>query len=156
MILAKRRGPGGGHPAEVAAGLVPVAQLLGHRSKVEGDRQQQRVAVAETALPGGQGLLQHGARVRRVARLAVETGQRERGPENLGMIFPVHRADPLERVGQRRRRPGEIAGVPPLPGVELGGGQYGGVGHLRHAAWRRARTPVRRGFVGCWTAARAR
>jgi hypothetical protein len=46
MILAKRRRPGGGDPAKVAARLMPVAQFVGDLAQLEGDREHHRVGVA--------------------------------------------------------------------------------------------------------------
>jgi hypothetical protein len=59
VVGTERGGSGGGHPGEVATGLVPVAQLLGDRAQVKRDRQEQRVSVAPPAQPGGERLLQN-------------------------------------------------------------------------------------------------
>jgi hypothetical protein len=144
VVVPKRRGPGVGHAAEVAAGLVPVAQLLRHRAKIERDGQQQRIAVAQPALARRQRLFEHAARPRSLACLHVQAGQLMSRGEHLLMVLPVGDAGPFQRGRQRGGGAGDIPGVAPAAGIALGRGQgrRGGHVHMLPGCGRRRQSGV--------------
>ncbi|SNT59747.1 hypothetical protein SAMN05421812_111256 [Asanoa hainanensis] len=76
MVFTEQGSAVGGDAGEVAAGLVAVAQLLGDHAQVEGERQHQRVGLAQVQLAGRDRLLQDPAGGGRVVGLAMQRGQR--------------------------------------------------------------------------------
>ncbi|RGC67252.1 hypothetical protein C5N14_19415 [Micromonospora sp. MW-13] len=89
---------------------MPVAQFLGDRGEVQGEREQQRVGGMPTALAGREAFLQYAPRGGRIVRLAVQAGQQVRGTQYLRMVLAVAGPDRSERVGQQPTCPGEVAG----------------------------------------------
>ncbi|MFI1197601.1 hypothetical protein ACH4T9_30680 [Micromonospora sp. NPDC020750] len=78
VVRAEHGGPGVGDAGVVAAGLVPVAQLLGDRGEVEGEREHQRIGGMPPALAGREAFLQYAPRGSRVVGLTMQAGQEVR------------------------------------------------------------------------------
>jgi hypothetical protein len=129
MIFAKHGGAGGGQPAEVAAGLVPVAQLVGDRAEHVRQSEHQRLAVAVAQLPGGDRLLQHPARRGRLAGLPVQPRQQVGGGQHLRMIFAQAGLGHLQPLLQHQAGAIEVAVAPQNTSVLLNGGQMCGLRH---------------------------
>jgi hypothetical protein len=110
VVRAEHGGPGAGDAGVVAAGLVPVAELLGDRGEVEGEGQHQRVGGVPAPLAGGEGLLQYASRGGGLVGLAVQAGQQVGGAQHLRVVLAVAGPERIERVGQQSTRPGEVAG----------------------------------------------
>lgn len=100
MLLAEHGGPGGGDPGVVAAGLVPVAQLLGDPGQVEGQSQHQWVGRIPPPLAGGVRLLQHPTGGSRFVGLPVQPREQVRGAHDLRVVLAVRRAGRGDRVGE--------------------------------------------------------
>jgi hypothetical protein len=126
MIFTEGGRAMGGHAGEVAAGLVPVAQLLGDRAEVERQRQHQRVGVAQVQLARRERLLEHPARLCRVVGLAVQRGQHMLAREQLRVVFAEHRAGGVDRVFQHRAGRGQVTGRAQRVGLAHRGGERGG------------------------------
>lgn len=126
VVLTEHGGPGGGHAGVVAAGLVAVAELLGHRPQVEGDGQHQRLGAGPPALARRVRLLQHSTGGGRVVGLAVHPCQQVCGAQHLRVVLAVRGPDRGDRVGQQPAGGGQITGGtegerPLLSGDEGGG-----------------------------------
>lgn len=130
VALPERGGPGSGDARVVAAGLVPVAQLLRHLGELEGERQHHRVRVLPTPLARRESLLQHAAGGKWVVRLPVQPGQQVRGVQHLGVVDAVRRGSGSD--GLRKQLPGgaEVARDAQGESPVLGGCQGGGMGHV--------------------------
>ncbi|GAA2193439.1 hypothetical protein GCM10009848_53520 [Micromonospora lupini] len=109
MVLTEHGGPGAGHARVVAAGLVPVAQLLGDLGQFEGEREHRRLGVVPAPLARREGLLQHPAGGKRVVRLAVQAGQQVRGVQHLGMVLAVRRTGGPDGVREQLPGSAEVA-----------------------------------------------
>ncbi|MBB5114931.1 hypothetical protein FHU28_004770 [Micromonospora echinospora] len=134
MVRTEHGGPGGGHAAVVAAGLVPVAQLLGDPREVEAEGEHQGVAVAPAALAGGVGLFEYAPGGGRVVGLAVQPGQQVAGGQDVLVVLAVRRPGRDDRVGEQAAGAGQVAGGAHREGLVLSGDQRGGVGHVSNAA----------------------
>ncbi|SCG68569.1 hypothetical protein GA0070213_110120 [Micromonospora humi] len=134
VVRTEHGGPGGGHPAVVAAGLVPVAQLLRHAGEVEAEGEHQRVGVAATALTRRVGLLEDPAGGGRVVGLPVQPGEQVTGGQDVLVVLAVRRSGRGDRVGEQAAGAGEVARGAKRQGLVLRGGQRGGVGHESNAA----------------------
>lgn len=110
VVRAEHGGPRAGDAGVVAAGLVPVAQLLGDRGEVERKREHQRVRGMPPALAGREAFLQYASRGGRVVGLTMQAGQEVRDTQHLRMVLAVADPDRSERVGQQPARAGEVAG----------------------------------------------
>lgn len=127
VVRTEHRGPGGGDPVVVAAGLVPVAQLLRDPGKVEAEREHQRVGLAAATFTGRVRLLEHPSGAGRIVGLPVQSGQHVSGGEHIRMVLPVRRSDRRDRGGEQTAGGGQIAGGAQREGLVLSGGQGGGV-----------------------------
>lgn len=130
MLLAEHGGSGSGHPAQAAARLMPVAQLVGNDPKRVRQGEHHRFAVAKAQLPGRDGLLQNPARGRRLARLTMHAGEHVRGAEHVGMIFSEAGLGDLKRLLQHQARASKVTVGSQSQSILLDGGQVHG---LRHA-----------------------
>ncbi|OHX06855.1 hypothetical protein BFV98_29635 [Micromonospora sp. WMMB235] len=101
VVRTEHGGPGGRHAAVVAAGLVPVAQLLGHPGEVESEREHQRVGLAAAALAGRVGLFEYAPGGGWVVGLAVQPGQQVTGGQDVLVVLAVRRAGRDDRVGEQ-------------------------------------------------------
>ncbi|KIR61114.1 hypothetical protein TK50_25430 [Micromonospora haikouensis] len=110
MVRTERGGTGIGHPGVVAAGLVSVAQLLGDRGEIEGEREHQRVRGMPPALAGREGLLQYASRGGRVVGLAMQAGQQVGGAQDLRMVLAEAGPQRVDRVGQQPAGSHDVAG----------------------------------------------
>jgi hypothetical protein len=119
------------------ARLVDVSAHLGDRSQIEGDAEQHRFGRV-AALTGGQRCLQHPPRPGRVARLAVQPGQRVQGRQDVGVIVTVRRPRRHHCAFQQVTGRAQVTVAPEGQGVAPGGGQRRGRSHVRHARWRAA------------------
>ncbi|SBT43672.1 hypothetical protein GA0070611_2413 [Micromonospora auratinigra] len=127
VVRTEHGGPDGGHAAVVAAGLVPVAEFLGHAGQVEAEREHQRVGLAAAALTGRVRLLQHPSRRRRVVGLPVQPGQQVTGGQHVRVVLPVRRSGRRDRVREQPSGGGEVARRAQGEGLVVRGGQRGGV-----------------------------
>lgn len=130
VVLAEHGGPGGGDAAVVAAGLVPVAQLLGDPRELVAEGQHQRVAGIPAPLRGGVRLLEHPPGGEWVVGLPVQPSQQVRGVEHLRVISPVRRVDGFDGLGQQLTGGGQITRGTQGERRVLNGGQWGGMGHM--------------------------
>jgi hypothetical protein len=110
VVGTEHGGPGVGHPGVVAAGLVPVAQLLGDRGEVEREREHQRVGGMPPALAGREGPLQYAPRGGRVVGLPVQPGEQVSGAQDLRMVLAEAGPQRVDRVGQQPARARDVAG----------------------------------------------
>lgn len=134
VVRTEHGGPGGGHAGVVAAGLVPVAEFLGHPGEVEAEREHQRVGVAAAALAGRVGLFEYPAGGGRVVGLAVQAGEQVAGGQYVGVVLPVRRSGRRDRVGEQAAGVRQVTRGTQREGLVLSGGQGGGVGHVSNAA----------------------
>ena len=148
VVRTEHGGPGGGHAAVVAAGLVPVAQLLGDPREVEAEREHQRVAVAPAALAGGVGLFEYAPGGGRVVGLAVQPSQQVAGGQDVLVVLAVRRPGRDDRVGEQAAGAGQITRGAHREGLVLSGDQRGGVGHGSNAARNRLLSATHPIFVG--------
>ncbi|GAB3939329.1 hypothetical protein GCM10027614_21310 [Micromonospora vulcania] len=130
MIFAEHGGPGGRDAGVVAAGLVPVTQLLGDLGELEGEREHHRVGVLPAPLARREGLLQHPAGGERILRLPVQSGKQVRGVQHFGVILAVRRAGGSD--GLREQLPGgaEVTRGTQGEGPVLGGCEGRGMRHV--------------------------
>lgn len=130
MVLPERGGPGGRDAGVVAAGLVPVAQLLRYLGEFECEREHHRVGVLPAPFARRERLLQHPTRGERVVRLPVQPCQQVPGVQHLGMVVAVRRGSGSD--GLREQLPGgaEVARGAQGEGPVLGACQGGGMGHV--------------------------
>jgi hypothetical protein len=138
MILTEHGGTGGRHPAEVAARLVPVSQLVGDRTECVRQGQHERLAVAVAQLSGGDRLLQHPSRGGRLAGFPMHAGEQVGGGEHLRVIFAEVCLSHLQPLLQHETGAGEVAVAPQRAGVLLDGGQLCGLRHPVMLPGRRA------------------
>ncbi|GHJ15284.1 hypothetical protein TPA0908_32790 [Micromonospora sp. AKA38] len=134
VIRTEHGGPGGGDAAVVAAGLVPVAQLLRDPREVEAEREHQRVGVAATALTSGVRLFEDATGSGRVVGLPVQSGQQMAGGQHVLVVLAVRRPGRGDRVVEQATGAGQISRGAEREGLVLRGGQRGGVGHVSNAA----------------------
>lgn len=134
VVRTEHGGPGGRHPAVVAAGLVPVAEFLGHPGEVEAEREHQRVGLAAAALAGRVGLLEYAPGGGRVVGLAVQPGQQVAGGQDVLVVLAVRRAGRDDRVGEQAAGACQVTRGAQREGLVLSGDQRGGVGHGSNAA----------------------
>ncbi|SCF37407.1 hypothetical protein GA0070215_12160 [Micromonospora marina] len=134
VVRTEHGGPGGRHAAVVAAGLVPVAQFLGHTGEVEAEREHQRVGLAATAFAGRVGLFEYAPGGGRVVGLAVQPGQQVAGGQDVLVVLAVRRAGRDDRVGEQAAGARQVAHGTQREGLVLSGDQRGGVGHVSNAA----------------------
>ncbi|GGM58013.1 hypothetical protein GCM10011608_48710 [Micromonospora sonchi] len=130
VVGTEHGGAGGGDPGVVAAGLVAVAQLVGHRPQLVGERQHQRVRMRPPALTGGERLLQDPTGRTRIVCLPMQPSQQVRGAEHVGMILAERRASGLDRVGQQVTGSGEVTRPAQRKSPLLDDGQGRGMGHV--------------------------
>ncbi|PYC76128.1 hypothetical protein C7C45_01115 [Micromonospora arborensis] len=130
VVLPERGGPGGGYAGVVAAGLVPVAQLLRQLAEFEGEGEQHRVGVLPAPLARRERLLQHPAGGEQVVRLAVQPGQQVRGVQHLGVVGGVRRGSGSDGLREQLPRGAEIARGAQGEGPVLSGCQGGGMRHV--------------------------
>ena len=104
VVLPEHGGPGGGDAGVVAAGLVPVAQLLGDLGQLQGEREHRRLAMIPAPLTRRERLLQDPAGGERVVRLPVQTGKQVRRVQHLGVVLAKRRTGGLD--GLREQLPG--------------------------------------------------
>lgn len=109
MVDAEHGGPQGGDAGVVAAGLVPVAQLVRHRGQLEGERQHQRIGRRPEPLTCGERLLQHAPGGTRVVRLPVQAGQQVRGAQHIRVVLAVRRSGGADGVVEQSTGGMEIA-----------------------------------------------
>ncbi|GGO14307.1 hypothetical protein GCM10011576_25240 [Micromonospora parathelypteridis] len=130
VVFPERGGPGGGDAGVVAAGLVPVAQLLRQLAELEGEGEHHRVRMLPAPLARRERLLQHTAGGERIVRLAVQPGQQVCGVQHLGVVDAVRRGSGSD--GLREQLPGgaEVARGAQGEGPVLSGCQGGGMGHV--------------------------
>ncbi|PGH42987.1 hypothetical protein COO58_19580 [Micromonospora sp. WMMA1996] len=134
MVRTEHGGPGGGDAAVVAAGLVPVAQLLRHAGQVEAEREHQRAGVAAATLTGSVRLFERPAGGGGVVGLPVQPGQQVAGGQDVLVVLAVRRSGRGDRVGEQPAGAGQVARGAQCEGLVLSGGQRGGVGHVSNAA----------------------
>jgi hypothetical protein len=111
MVFPEDGRPGCGDAAEVAAGLVPVAQLLGHGAEIEEDREQQRMIVAKPPLAGRESAFEGATGRRRVPGLAVQPRKMVRRGEDLGVGLTEGRAGNLQGVAKECARCIDLARI---------------------------------------------
>lgn len=118
MLFTEHGGPGGGDPGVVAAGLVPVTQLLGDPGQVEGEGEHQRVGRIPPPLAGGVRLLQHPTGGGWFVGLPVQPREQVRGAHDLRVVLAVRGAGRVDRVGEqpagRRQVTGGTQGEGPV------------------------------------------
>lgn len=134
VVRTEHGGPGGGHAGVVAAGLVPVAELLRHTGEVEAEREHQWVAVGAATLSGRVRLFEDPPGGGRVVGLAVQSGQKVAGGEYVGVVLTVGRSGRRDRVGEQAAGGRQVTGGAQREGLVLSRGQGGGVGHVSNAA----------------------
>jgi hypothetical protein len=151
VVIAEHRAAGLDHPAERLAGLVPVAQFLGHHAEVVGDLQHERIGLAEPPLPRGIGLLEHPPSRRRIVGFLVQPGELVRRPEHPGIVLAQVDLAELDGVLEHRDGGRAITLLGKAVGTLPGRLERGGLGHPRHAAPYARRPPGLlgeiRGFV---------
>ncbi|GLZ62308.1 hypothetical protein Misp05_58840 [Micromonospora sp. NBRC 107095] len=130
MVFPERGGPGGGDARVVAAGLVPVAQLLRHLRELESEREHQRIRVLPAPLARRERLLQDPAGGRRVVPLPVQPRQQMRGVQHLRMIVTVRRRSGFDSLREQVPGGAEVARGAQGEGSVLGGCHGGGMGHV--------------------------
>ncbi len=134
VVRTEHGGPGGRHAAVVAAGLVPVAQLLGHPGEVEAEREHQRIGLAAAALAGRVGLFEYAPGGGRVVGLPVQPGQQVTSGQDVLVVLAVRRAGRDDRVGEQAAGACQVTRGAQRESLVLSGDQRGGVGHVSNAA----------------------